>query len=59
MEIPFSSFNIGSFNGKVVLGVAQQTGDVMVGDKKVLKLDEVCIIYPDPNFTIGDLILEY
>ena len=39
----------------MVLGVAQQTGDVMVGDKKVLKLDEVCIIHTDPNFTNGDI----
>ena len=41
VEIPFSSFNIGSYNGKVVLGVAQMEGSEMVGDKQVMRLDEV------------------
>ena len=39
--IPFSSFNIGSFNGKIVVGVAQMEGSEILGNKKVLKLDEV------------------
>lgn len=44
VNIPFSSFNIGSFNGKIVVGVAQMEGSQIIGNKKVLKLDKVKII---------------
>ena len=43
VPIPFSSFNIGSFNGKIVIGIAQMEGTEILGNKNVLKMDEVTL----------------
>ena len=42
VDMPFTSFNIGSYDGKpIIIGEAQQNSSHIVGDKKIYVLDEV------------------